>query len=110
MLYTQANNHRGIAAASDALGDLYMIQGQYKVALEHFRKLINRSRLPRRRIKTAPPAPTLPRVLPARRQVRRRKPQREPLDNGFNANLMLAKIGDTNFRLGNMSKAGTAYS
>src|SRR5437867_1120260 len=25
-LYTQANNQRGIAAASDALGDLYLIQ------------------------------------------------------------------------------------
>ena len=31
-------------------------------------------------------------------------------DNGFNANLMLAKIGDTSFRLGDMSKAGTAYA
>ncbi|HYW74971.1 MAG TPA: CHAT domain-containing tetratricopeptide repeat protein, partial [Pyrinomonadaceae bacterium] len=31
------------------------------------------------------------------------------LDNGFNANLMLAKIGDTNFRLGRISEASTAY-
>src|SRR2546430_17521565 len=31
------------------------------------------------------------------------------LDNGFNANLMLAKIGDTNYRLGQMSEASTAY-
>jgi CHAT domain-containing protein len=31
------------------------------------------------------------------------------LDNGFNANLMLAKIGDTHYRLGQMSEAGTAY-
>jgi len=27
-LYTQANNQRGIAAASDALGDLLMVEGQ----------------------------------------------------------------------------------
>src|SRR5215831_2169577 len=31
------------------------------------------------------------------------------MDNGFNANLMLAKIGDTNYRLGQMSEASTAY-
>ena len=31
------------------------------------------------------------------------------LAGGFNANLMLAKIGDTNYRLGQMSEAGTAY-
>src|SRR6266702_2137190 len=37
-LFTQANNRRGIAASEDALGDLYMIQGQYKVALEHYQK------------------------------------------------------------------------
>src|SRR6185436_3811692 len=35
-LYTQANNQRGIAAASDALGDLFLVQGQYSVALEHY--------------------------------------------------------------------------
>src|SRR5689334_2747242 len=32
--FTSANNERGMAAAQDALGDLYMIQGQYKVALD----------------------------------------------------------------------------
>src|SRR5207247_8987423 len=30
-------------------------------------------------------------------------------DNGFNANLMLAKIGDANYRLGHLSEAGSAY-
>ena len=37
-LYTQTNNPRGIAAAQDGLGDLYLIQGQYKVALDHYQK------------------------------------------------------------------------
>src|SRR5713226_9971141 len=37
-LYTQTNNPRGIAASEDGLGDLYMIQGQYKVALDHYQK------------------------------------------------------------------------
>src|SRR6185437_12346881 len=36
--FTQANDARGIAAAEDALGDLYLVQGQYKVALEHYQK------------------------------------------------------------------------
>src|SRR4030095_8035791 len=37
-LYTDANNQRGIAASQDALGDLYLVQGQYQVALEHYQK------------------------------------------------------------------------
>src|SRR5438094_327303 len=36
--FAQSNNSRGIAAAHDALGDLYMIQGQYAVALDHYKK------------------------------------------------------------------------
>src|SRR6185295_4857139 len=34
--FTSSSNARGIAAAQDALGDLYMVQGQYKVALDHY--------------------------------------------------------------------------
>src|SRR5258708_8126084 len=36
-LFTQSNSSRGVAAAQDALGDLYLIQGQDKVALDHYR-------------------------------------------------------------------------
>src|SRR5262245_21665295 len=36
--YTQARNARGIAACEDALGDLYLVQGQYKVSLDHYQK------------------------------------------------------------------------
>ena len=32
-LYQQANDLKGVAVASDALGDLYSRQGQYEVAL-----------------------------------------------------------------------------
>src|SRR5215831_20304090 len=35
--FTSTNNPRGIAAAEDALGDLYMIQGQDKIALDHYK-------------------------------------------------------------------------
>src|SRR5258706_15120400 len=37
-LYTQTNNSRGMAATEDGFGDLYLIQGQYKVALDHYQK------------------------------------------------------------------------
>lgn len=35
-LYQQANDAKGAAIASDALGDLYSRQGQYEVALKHY--------------------------------------------------------------------------
>ncbi|HEV2913490.1 MAG TPA: CHAT domain-containing tetratricopeptide repeat protein [Pyrinomonadaceae bacterium] len=37
-LYQQANDAKGTAAASDALGDLYSRQGQYEVALKHYQE------------------------------------------------------------------------
>jgi len=37
-LYTTSKNARGIGAAHNELGDLYLRQGQHKVALEHFQK------------------------------------------------------------------------
>jgi CHAT domain-containing protein/predicted negative regulator of RcsB-dependent stress response len=37
-LYQQANDAKGTAIASDALGDLYSRQGQYEVALKHYQE------------------------------------------------------------------------
>src|SRR5882762_4552971 len=37
-LYSAAKDNRGIAAAHNELGDLYLRQGQYKVALDHYQK------------------------------------------------------------------------
>jgi tetratricopeptide (TPR) repeat protein len=37
-LYTAAKNNSGIAAAHNELGDLYLRQGQYPIALEHYQK------------------------------------------------------------------------
>lgn len=37
-LYQQANDAKGTAIASDALGDLYSRQGQYEVALKHYQQ------------------------------------------------------------------------
>src|SRR5215216_6697536 len=40
-LYTAAKNNSGIAAAHNQLGDLYMRQGQYPVALDHYQKALD---------------------------------------------------------------------
>src|SRR5262245_50574101 len=110
-LFTQANNRRGIAAAEDALGDLYMVQGQYKVALDHYQKsyqafvkgaasdVKNQAAANSAASRGGSTASTLTETAGS-----------AAADNGFNANLMLAKIGDTNYRLGKMSEAGTAYA
>src|SRR4029078_14006 len=40
-LYTAAKNNSGMAAAHNELGDLYMRQGQYQVALDHYQKALD---------------------------------------------------------------------
>ena len=37
-LYVAAKNNRGIGSAHNELGDLYLRQGQHKVALEHYQQ------------------------------------------------------------------------
>src|SRR5215204_7830192 len=37
-LYTAARNNSGIAASHNELGDLYLRQGQYTIALDHYQK------------------------------------------------------------------------
>src|SRR5215211_1403070 len=39
-LYTAAKNNSGIAATHNELGDLYLRQGQYPIALEHYQKAL----------------------------------------------------------------------
>ncbi|MGZ5436085.1 MAG: CHAT domain-containing tetratricopeptide repeat protein, partial [Pyrinomonadaceae bacterium] len=109
-LYTQANNQRGIAATRDALGDLYLLQGQYKVALEHFEKAYEAfTAAAAKDQKTQAVTSTVAGQAGATTGAAA-ETAASTADNSFNANLMLAKIGDTSFRLGDMSKAGTAYA
>src|SRR5688500_7579839 len=77
--FKQAGNPKGVAAANDALGDLYVRQGQYGVAVKFyqdahgaFREAVSKQGA----VETTIGMP----------------------DNEFNANLMLAKIGDTYYR------------
>ncbi|MBA3568363.1 MAG: CHAT domain-containing protein [Pyrinomonadaceae bacterium] len=89
-LYTAAKNNRGIAAAHNELGDLYLRQGQYNVALDHYQKAFE----------GFVGAEQKQDVVTAAVGV---------ADDRFNANLMLAKIGDINFRLGRIPEASAAY-
>jgi CHAT domain-containing protein len=88
-LYTAAKNMSGVAATHNELGDLYLRQGQYQVAVEHYQKAlegflgVDKKQIVNAAVGLA--------------------------DDGFNANLMLAKIGDVNFRLGKTSEALAAY-
>ncbi|HKV33105.1 MAG TPA: CHAT domain-containing protein [Pyrinomonadaceae bacterium] len=88
-LYTAAKKNSGIAAAHNELGDLYLRQGQYTVALENYQKALDGFL-----------AVDQKDVVGAAVGLG---------DDKFNANLMLAKIGDVNFRLGKDAEARAAY-
>jgi CHAT domain-containing protein len=90
-LFTAADHPRGIAAAHNELGDLYARQGQYKVALSHYQSAYDAFRMAQTKQDSVTKALGI-------------------ADTEFNANLMLAKIGNTNYRLGNLSGASAAYS
>ena len=88
-LYTAAKNNSGMAATHNELGDLYLRQGQYPVALENYQKALDGFL-----------AYDAKDVVGAAVGLG---------DDKFNANLMLAKIGDVNFRLGKTDDARAAY-
>jgi CHAT domain-containing protein len=108
-LYTQQNNSRGIAASEDALGDLYMIQGQYPVALDHFQKAYQAFVTARGQDEKTASASNAVASRAGGTASAATETANSTADNGFNANLMLAKIGDTNYRLGRIQEASTAY-
>ena len=108
--FTSSNNPRGIAAAEDALGDLYMIQGQDKIALDHYQKAYQSFVVASGKDQTnAAGASAAAGLTGSSAAGTATQAATATLDNGYNANLMLAKIGDTNFRLGRISEASTAY-
>jgi CHAT domain-containing protein len=109
-LYTQTNNSRGIAATEDGFGDLYMIQGQYKVALDHYQKAYQAFVVARGQDEKSSTAANAVAGRAGSTASAATETATSLSDNGFNANLMLAKIGDTNYRLGRLSEAGSAYS
>ncbi|MEK6334616.1 MAG: CHAT domain-containing protein [Acidobacteriota bacterium] len=108
-LYTQANNPRGVAAAEDGLGDLYLIQGQYKVALDHYQKAYQSFVTARGKDEANSAATNSAASMAGSTASAASQTATSMADNGFNANLMLAKIGDTHYRLGQLSEASSSY-
>ena len=106
-LYTAAKNNSGIAAAHNELGDLYLRQGQYPIALDHYQKAFdgffagdpNKQAVTSGVASAAAPA-AVTTAASAAASIG---------DDKYNANLMLAKIGDVNFRLGKTADAKAAY-
>ena len=90
-LYTSAKNNSGIAATHNELGDLYLRQGQYQIALDNYQK-----------------------ALDGFLAFDPKKAAAEAMtglgDDKYNANLMLAKIGEVNFRLARIAESRAAYS
>ena len=109
-LFTQSNSSRGVAAAQDALGDLYLIQGQYKVALDHYQKSYEAFAGASSKDQTDQAAANSVASRAGSTAAAATETAGSAAANGFNANLMLAKIGDTNYRLGRLPEAVTAYA
>lgn len=101
-LYTAAKSNSGMAAAHNELGDLYMRQGQYPVALDHYQKALDGFLVTDPR-KEAATAAAVSAVAPVA------APVAAIGDDKYNANLMLAKIGDVNYRLGKTAESRAAY-
>jgi CHAT domain-containing protein len=108
-LYTQTNNPRGVAASEDALGDLYLVQGQNTVALAHYQKAYQSFVVARGQDATNAAAANSVAGRAGATASAAAETATSTADNGFNANLMLAKIGDTNYRLGRIQDASMAY-
>lgn len=89
--FKEANNSKGEAAANDALGDLYARQGQYSIALGYYTSAHQAFKAAAQKQGAAESIFGVP-------------------DNEYNAALMLAKIGDTNFRMGKTTEATLAYT
>ena len=106
-LYTAAKNNSGMAATYNELGDLYMRQGQYQVALDNYQKALDgffAADTNKQPVNTAAVASA---VAPAAGVAA--GAAAEIANDKYNANLMLAKIGDVNFRLDKTAEARAAY-
>jgi CHAT domain-containing protein len=107
-LYTSANNASGIAATNNELGDLYLRQGQYTVALNHYQQAFEgfvNIKAPDTQAASA----GVSRVAGSQAAAGVNAAA-SVADDKFNANLMLAKMGEVNARLGRTSDALSAYS
>src|ERR1044072_5187405 len=105
-LYTAAKNNSGMAAAYNELGDLYMRQGQHQVALENYQKALDgffAADTNKQAVNTAAASAIAPVAGAAAAGA-----AAAVADDKYNANLMLAKIGDVNFRMGKTAESKAA--
>lgn len=110
-LYTAANNRKGVAAAHNELGDLYLRQGQNKIALEHYQRAYESlTGVLGEEQRTAAAAGTAARMVPSTKAATAVDTAASASDTGFNTQLLLAKIGDLNYRLRDMRAAAASYS
>lgn len=109
-LYTTSKNQSGIAAANNELGDLYLRQGQYQVALDYYQKAFEGFLGSDKKNETnANAVNSVASNIPGNNSAATNAAA-SVADDKFNANLMLAKIGEVNFRTGKTSEALAAYS
>ncbi len=108
-LYTTSKNRRGIAAAHNELGDLYLRQGQSKTALDHYQQAYEAltGALDQEQRNTTAASSAARVADPKAGQLT--ETAASASDTGFNSKLLLAKIGDTNYRLGQLSAAAASY-
>src|SRR5215210_4109998 len=105
-LYTSAKNNSGMAAAHNELGDLYLRQGQYEVALDNYQQALDGffvGDTNKQAVNTAVASAVAPAAGAAAGAAAAMG------DDKYNANLMLAKIGDVNFRLRKTAESRAAY-
>ena len=110
-LYTATKNRKGIAAAHNELGDLYLRQGQNKTALDHYREAYEAlTGVVIQEQKEAAAAGSAARIVPNAKAGEAVDVASSASDTSFNAKLLLAKIGDTNYQLGEFRSAAASYS
>jgi CHAT domain-containing protein/tetratricopeptide (TPR) repeat protein len=108
-LYTAAKNNHGVAAAQKELGDLYLRQGQDKTALDRYQKAYEALTGALSKEQTEGAATGSAARLVDSRAGAAADTAASLKDTGFNAQLLLAKIGDTNYQLGRMGDAAASY-
>jgi CHAT domain-containing protein len=109
-LYTATNNRKGMAAAHNELGDLYLRQGQNKTALDHYQQAYDAlTGALGQEQKNAAAAGSAARMVPSAKAGEAVDTAASASDTGFNAKLLLAKIGDTNYQLGELRIAAASY-
>ena len=108
--YTATKNRKGMAAAHNELGDLYLRQGQNKTALDHYQQAYDAlTGVLGQEQKNAAAAGAAARMVPSSKAGTAVDTAASASDTGFNSQLLLAKIGDTNYQLGELSSAAASY-